>query len=133
MVAVYCVLGSKFAVGEKMTVLLAVTKVAVPGMTAPPVVTVSENTPAAVTVAGQTPAKAPAGKAWTAPRAADGHPDLSGVWSHNSATPLERPLELAGRALLTDQELTAMKRKAAELFGQDRAQLGLFADTVHLG
>ncbi len=35
-----------------MTVLLTVTKVAVPGTTAPPVVTVSENTPAAVTVAG---------------------------------------------------------------------------------
>src|ERR1700720_1996994 len=52
MVAVYCVLGSRFAVGEKMTVLLAATNVAVPGATAPPVVTVSENTPAAVTVVG---------------------------------------------------------------------------------
>jgi len=45
-------LGSRFAVGEKMIVLLAATKVAVPGTTAPPVVTVSENTLAAVTVAG---------------------------------------------------------------------------------
>src|ERR1700730_17748868 len=52
MVAVYCVLGRRFAVGENMTVLLAVTKVAVPGTSAPPVVTLSENTPAAVTVAG---------------------------------------------------------------------------------
>src|ERR1700730_15462398 len=52
MVAVYCVFGRRFAVGENMTVLLAVTKVAVPGTTPPPVVTVSENTPAAVTVAG---------------------------------------------------------------------------------
>jgi hypothetical protein len=52
MVAVYCVFGSKLAVGENMTVLLAATKVAVPGTSAPPVVTISEKTPAAVTVAG---------------------------------------------------------------------------------
>ncbi|MCU1339053.1 MAG: hypothetical protein JWO19_4634, partial [Bryobacterales bacterium] len=42
---------------------------------------------------------------WTAPRTPDGHPDLQGVWANNIATPLERPKELEGRALLTDQEL----------------------------
>src|ERR1700722_17197606 len=52
MVAVYCVLGSRFAVGEKTTVLLAATKVAMPGTSAPPVVTISLNAPAAVTVVG---------------------------------------------------------------------------------
>jgi len=86
---------------------------------------------AAVTVRGQTAAKesAATGKAWTAPRV-DGHPDLSGVWSHNSATPMERPLELAGRALLTDQEVVAMKRAAAELFnGKGDAAFG---DSVYL-
>ena len=34
---------------------------------------------------------------WTAPRTPHGHPDLQGIWSNNTATPLERPETLAGR------------------------------------
>jgi hypothetical protein len=66
---------------------------------------------------------------WTAPRTADGQPDLQGVWANNIATPLERPKELEGRALLTDQEVAALKKKAHELFGgkSDAA----FGDTVY--
>jgi hypothetical protein len=56
------------------------------------------------------------GKAWTPPRASDGHPDLQGFWSNNSATPLERPAYLAGRPTLTDEEVAALKNKAHELF-----------------
>src|SRR6476660_2794046 len=67
---------------------------------------------------------------WTAPRTADGHPDLQGVWSNNIATPLERPRELEGRALLTDQEVTALKKKAHELFGGGNSDAA-FGDTVY--
>src|SRR5277367_3454560 len=65
---------------------------------------------------------------WNVPRAPDGHPDLQGVWSNNTATPMERPKELAGRAFLTDQEVAAMKKKAAELY--DGNGDAAFGDTI---
>jgi hypothetical protein len=67
---------------------------------------------------------------WTVPRATDGHPDLQGVWANNIATPLERPKELEGRALLTDQEVAALKQKAHELFGDGNSDAA-FGDTVY--
>ena len=47
----------------------------------------------------------PVKQTWPTPKTADGQPDLQGVWANNIATPLERPKELEGRALLTDQEV----------------------------
>jgi hypothetical protein len=65
---------------------------------------------------------------WKVPRTADSHPDLHGVWANNNATPLERPKELADRSRLTDEEVTAMKAKAAELYnGKGDAAFG---DTI---
>ena len=65
------------------------------------------------------------GGAWVAPRAADGHPDLSGVWENNSATPLERPAQFAGKPLLSDAELADLNVRASRLFAPDQdAQFG---------
>jgi hypothetical protein len=47
-------------------------------------------------------------KTWTAPRTPDGQPDLQGVWSYASLTPLERPAELAGREFFTPKEAAAL-------------------------
>ncbi len=72
---------------------------------------------AAGAAAGQ-PASDGSGQ-WTAPRTADGQPDLQGVWASDSATPLERPEELAGKATLTDEEVATLQTRAARLFGAD--------------
>ena len=77
---------------------------------------------------GQQPA--PNTEKYVPPRTVDGQPDLQGVWANNNATPLERPAALAGRALLTDAEVAALKAKAAELFSGDGD--AAFGDDVFL-
>jgi len=45
------------------------------------------------------------------PRTADGHPDLQGVWSNATRTPMERPAEFAAKPTLTDAEAKAWEQK----------------------
>jgi hypothetical protein len=52
-------------------------------------------------------------KRWTQPKTTDGQPDLQGVWTNPTITPFERPTELAGKPVLTDQEAAALEEKAA--------------------
>ena len=71
-----------------------------------------------------------AATSWTPPRAADGHPSLEGVWENNSATPLERPAQLADKARLTDEELAALQRRASETFTPESD--AVFGDGLYL-
>jgi hypothetical protein len=66
---------------------------------------------------------------WTPPRTPSGQPDLQGVWANNSATPLERPKILADREYLSDEEVAALKKKAAELFDNGNSDAA-FGDSV---
>src|SRR5438105_3731237 len=55
-------------------------------------------------------------KKWMPPRAADGRPDLEGTWLSKTATPLERPKELEGRASLSDEEVATLQARADRMF-----------------
>src|SRR6202163_2305204 len=51
------------------------------------------------------------GQTKTMPRTSDGHPDLQGIWTNATLTPLERPANLEGKATLTDAEAKAYEQK----------------------
>src|SRR5215472_17552086 len=63
-----------------------------------------------VPTAAQTPTAAAKVKAtataktWTLPRTPDGQPDIQGIWTNGTMTPLERPKDLGDREFLTEQE-----------------------------
>src|SRR5580704_12887615 len=83
----------------------------------------------AAPVLGQAPGKAPnptpKAKSGKIPRSPDGHPDLQGVWTNATITPLERPSRFNGKATLTDAEATAYEKSdAEELQKQDGASDG---------
>ena len=49
-----------------------------------------------------------------------GDPDLQGVWTNTTTTPLQRPDDLEGKQALTDEEYAARDRERAERISFDR-------------
>lgn len=78
---------------------------------------------------GQTKAKN-----WIVPRTPDGKPDLQGVWTNATLTPLERPAAFAGKATLTDAEAAAwVKKSVEEVTKYDGKSENPFADAAGSG
>ena len=50
---------------------------------------------------------------WTVPRTAAGHPDLEGIWTNDTITPLERPADHADKAFLTPEEAAELETRTA--------------------
>ena len=51
---------------------------------------------------------------WVNGRTPDGQPDLQGVWTNDTITPIERPASLADRDFLTPEEIEAMETGIAQ-------------------
>jgi hypothetical protein len=59
-------------------------------------------------VAGGVAAQTQTLEEWTVPRTPEGHPDLQGIWTSQTFTPLERPDRFAGREFLTEEEAATL-------------------------
>jgi hypothetical protein len=54
------------------------------------------------------------------PRTREGRPDLQGIWSYATLTPLERPDEFVGKPFLTDAEARALEQQTLTVQNRDR-------------
>ena len=99
-------MGKTFSVGVSLRVTAIVVVVLVAGVLA----------------AGQTSAaRAKAANASAVSRSADGHPDLQGIWSFATLTPLERPAAFAGKEVLTAEDAAKLEDQAVQTQDVERA------------
>lgn len=56
---------------------------------------------------------------WQVPRTIDGHPDLQGVWSNNTITPVERPDVFGDKEFLTAEDEVFLQQRIAEITQED--------------
>jgi hypothetical protein len=49
---------------------------------------------------------------WTPTRMPDGHPDLQGIWTNATITPLERPSNLGAKEFFTEEEAAENRKRA---------------------
>src|SRR5262245_23665035 len=74
--------------------------------------------------AAKAPAKPVVGtKQYVPPRTKDGHPDLQGNYDVATVTPMERPADAAGRAVLTKEEAAAAAAYEKQREAKDDAPL----------
>ncbi len=65
---------------------------------------------------------------WSPARTADGQPDIEGVWTNSTLTPLERPADLAGKEYLSQQEAADYVKRLLQQVNSDRRDGGTQTD-----
>src|SRR5882672_5570015 len=81
-----------------------------------------------VVAPGKPPAPTKTVKPWTTPRTPDGQPDLQGIWTNTTYTPLERPKNVT-KEFYTEAEAFENPKRAADAEGE-QTEPGTVAD-VH--
>jgi hypothetical protein len=71
----------------------------------------------------------PKTKPWTMPRTPDGHPDLQGIWTNATLTPMERPAAFAAKSTLSDAEAKAYEKQDLEASNIDQKGSTLLRQT----
>jgi hypothetical protein len=92
-------------------VMVAIAVAAGGAVISAPTTTASAQAPAA---SGAMPAPAPP------PKTAWGEPDLQGIWTDETATPLQRPARYANQEFFTAAERTELDRLRSEVLGRER-------------
>jgi hypothetical protein len=101
-----------------LTVPIVVVSLARVPLASPPSPGSAARAPEVAAQGSQSPPPKTTPKKWTPTRTAWGEPDLQGIWSYATVTPLERPAEQAGRDVLSDEEKAALEKEART--GADR-------------
>jgi hypothetical protein len=84
---------------------------------------------AIVILAGTLSAQSKAGQGkYNPPRTPDGQPDLQGVWTNVTITPLERPANFAGKEFFTPAEARQYEKDTVDRNNADRRDGGAQAD-----
>jgi hypothetical protein len=92
-------------------IMVAIAAVAGSVVISAPTTTASAQAP---TASGAMPAPAPSLKtAW-------GEPDLQGIWTDETATPLQRPARYANQEFFTEAERVELDRVRSEVLGRER-------------
>src|SRR5947207_2321841 len=81
---------------------------------------------ASVPAIAQTRSASP--KTWIVARTPDNQPDLQGIWTNATITPLERPRELAGKQFFSPDEAAEYEKQVRERNNGDRRDINPEAD-----